>query len=65
MKTLARSLLLLVLLALLAFCGFGFLASAEVAEPVRFKWRLIYTCAGLALMCGMVATAKGFNNKGD
>ena len=65
MRTLARILILLFLAGLFAFCIFGFLASGEVEGEARLKWRMGYSLVGLAVLAGIVVTAKGFGTKPD
>ena len=56
MNLIARTVLTLGLLGLLAFCVFGFLASYEYAEPLkRLPWQLGYGAgAGVCLLATVV-----------
>ena len=48
MNLLIKTFLALPLLALFAFCIFGFLATFEPLEPItQMNWRAIYAMAGL------------------
>jgi len=52
----ARAVLTLGLLAILAFCAFGFLASYEYAEPLRrLPWQLGYGIGGAVSLFSMVS----------
>lgn len=53
MKVVLRSLATLALLAVAAFCGFGFVASYE--SPDFGPFRVIYGAVGVACAAGVVA----------
>jgi hypothetical protein len=65
MNTIARILLLIALFGLLAFCLFGFLASGELEGERMLKWRIGYSLGGMAVLTGIVLTAKGHGNPAD
>ena len=55
MQTLARILGATALLALTAFCTFGFLAAGEYPEPdKRLPWQIGYGALGLLCLTGVV-----------
>lgn len=55
-----RIVLLLPLLAVLAFCGFGFLATFEpLDEGTQLTWRLIYGGVALGVLLAMVRVIRG------
>ncbi len=51
-----RILFIVVLLPILAFCGFGFLATFELADASsRLPWQIGYGVGGAACLAGIVA----------
>lgn len=55
MKTIFRWPLALVMLALIAFCVFGFLATYEPMPTLhRWVWRTVYGLVGLACTIGLI-----------
>lgn len=59
MKTLARIIAVLGLLAIAGFCGFGFQATFELSEArSRLPWQIGYTTLGLVCVVGMVALVR-------
>lgn len=70
MNLFARAVLTVVLLAILAFCAFGFLASYEEAEPSRrLPWQLGYGTGGVVclfvtvLLWGFRRDSRGSSHK--
>ena len=55
MTPLSKGLVSAVLLAIIAFCGFGFMATFE--PPGFIGWRIIYGVGGLACLLGIVGLA--------
>ena len=55
MPLVARILIILVLLPILGFCGFGFLATFEPPEPGTsfLSWRIGYIVAALLCILGI------------
>ena len=59
MKTLARIVAVLGLLAITGFCGFGFLSTFELSEVrARLPWQIGYATLGLICVVGMVALVR-------
>lgn len=58
MPLVARILIILVLLPILAFCALGFLATFEPPEPGTsfFTWRIGYALAALLCLTGIAWT---------
>lgn len=55
MNIIVRILVTMGLLALLAFCGFGFLASFEpLAASQQWLWRLVYVVAAGSSCCALI-----------
>lgn len=55
-----RIVLLLPLIAVLAFCGLGFLATFEpLDEGTQLTWRLIYGGVALGVLLAMVRVIRG------
>lgn len=58
MQAISRLLTAIILLGVVAFCVFGFLATFEPLPPAtQWTWRAIYAAVGLASMVGAGALA--------
>ena len=56
MPLLARILIILLLLPILAFCALGFLHTFEpIDAATRLRWQLIYGVVGTACLVGIIA----------
>ena len=59
MKIAIRMVAMLLLLALLLFCVFGFLATFEPMDHfVQITWRIVYGVAGVVVLAGFVRMAR-------
>ena len=64
MKLMLRLLMTGLLLGVLAFCVFGFMATYEpVRTVVRWMWRVIYAVAALSTLAGITAAWRGQRRK--
>ena len=60
MKLMLRLLMTGLLLGVLVFCVFGFMATYETMRTVvRWTWRVIYAVAGLSTLAGIAAAWRG------
>lgn len=64
MKSILRLLMTGLLLAVLACCVFGFMATYEPMRTVtRWTWRALYSVAGLSTLVGIAASWRGRRRK--
>lgn len=64
MKSILRLLLTGLLVGVLLFCVFGFMATFEAMPTVtRWTWRAIYAVAGLSTLAGIAITWRSARRK--